>query len=263
MRFVAGQPGVFWRNFCMAFDLSSLTSGRVDKPPRTVIFGPKGVGKTTFAAGAPSPVLLPLEDGVGTLVVQRFPLAKTWGDVVQAITSLHEDSPFQTFAVDSLDWLEPLVWAETCRRNQWPDIEKPGYGKGYAAAIEVWREFLDGLDSLRANRGMSVVLIAHSEIKKFDDPTCDSYDRYQLKLQPRASALVQEWADCVLFANYKTYTHQTQSGFNKKVVRGTGAGERVIYTEERPAFCAKNRYGMPPEIELSYGSFTKSISQSA
>jgi AAA domain len=247
----------------MAFDLSSLVSGPSTDPPRIVVYGPKGVGKTTFGASATAPILLPIEDGVGKLSVQRFPLAESWDDVVSAIRSLHEEHSFQTLVVDSLDWLEPLVWAETCERNKWTDIEKPGFGKGYLAAAEVWRDFLAGLNSLRKNVGMTIILIAHSEIKKYDDPTSESYDRFQIKLQPRASALVQEWSDCVLFANYKTYTYETTSGVQKKVVRGTGTGERAMYTEERPSFCAKNRLGLPAEMPFAYDSFAQFLATPA
>ena len=244
----------------MAINLASIQHQPKVGPPRLVVYGTHGIGKTTFVAGAPSPILLPYEDGLGTLSLPAFPIIKTWAETIEALTSLaSEEHQFRTVGVDSLDWLEPIIWTETSARNGWKDIETPGFGKGYLAAIDVWREFFDALAYLRDVKGMQVILLAHTEIKRFDDPASEPYDRYQIKLQPRASAIVQEWADAVMFANYKTFTAQADAGFNKKVTRGIGNGERVLHTEERPSHYAKNRYGLPPELPLEYQAFQSAL----
>lgn len=240
----------------MAIDLSTISRNRSTAPPRIVVYGPHGIGKTTFGAHAPAPVVLPFEDGLGELDVDAFPLLASWDDTMAALGALYTEAhEFGTVVVDSLDWLEPIVWAETCKRHGQQDIEAFGYGKGFLFALDVWREFFAGLVALRQDKGMAVILLAHAEIKRFDDPTNEPYDRYQLKLQPRAAALVEEWADCVLFANYKTFTAKTDAGFNKKVTRGVGTGERVMYTEERPGWKAKNRYSLAPELPFSWQAF--------
>lgn len=240
----------------MGFNLASITRGPIITPPRLIIYGPHGVGKTTFLSEAPSPILLPTEDGQGTLDIASFPVAKTYADVCEAIGTLLQDQhEFQTFGLDSLDWLEPIIWAETCRRNNWSDIEQPGYGKGFTAAVDVWKEFFAGLVALREAKGMQVILTAHTEIKVFNDPSNDPYDRYGIKLQKRASEVCQEWADAVLFANFKSYVQKSTKGSFKQVVsRGVSLGERVLYTEERASHLAKNRYGMPAEIAMPKGA---------
>lgn len=235
----------------MAIDLKSIRRGPRLSPPRIIMYGPHGVGKTTFGASGPNPILLPIdgEDGKGLLDIPDFPLLKSYGEVIEAIGTLYDGGhDFETAIFDSLDWLEPLIWRETCQRNGWTDIESPGYGKGYVAADDVWREYLSGLSALRDVKGMAIVLLAHCEITKFNDPNNEPYDRYGIKLHKRANALVQEWAEAVFFANYKVHTEKSDAGFNKKVVRGAGFGERVIYTEERPAHLAKNRWDLPPEM---------------
>ena len=243
----------------MAFNLSTIRRGVVHTPPRVVVYGPHGVGKTTFAACAPSPILMQTEDGEGIIDVPRWGLLRTYADIMEAFgTLINERHEFATAAIDTMDWLEPIVHAETCARNKWSDIEAPGFGKGYLAADDVWREVFAGLDAMRA-KGMAVILLAHSEVKQFNDPVNDPFDRYQIKLQKRGASLMQEWADAVLFATYKTYTEKTDAGFRKTVTKGKGHGERVLYTEERPAFYAKNRYGLPPEIELSYQAFSQAM----
>ena len=159
--------------------LDSISRSPELAPPRVVIHGPHGIGKTTFGCSAPGAILLPVEDGWGLLDVARFPQVKTWAEVMEAIGALYEgDHEYGTLVIDSLDWLEPLVWAETCARHDKPDIESFGYGKGFLFACDVWRELFAGLAALRGEKGMGVVLIAHSEIKRFDDPNTEPYDRY-------------------------------------------------------------------------------------
>lgn len=248
----------------MAISLASLNRLAAPKPPRIVLYGPHGVGKTTFGASAPKPVLIQTEDGLGSIDIEHFPLAKSYGEVMEAFAALYtEDHDFETLIVDSLDWLEPLIWAEVCNRNKWSTIEDAGYGKGYLAAVDVWREYLDAVNGLRDDKGMAVIQIAHTEIRRFDSPETEPYDRYGIKLHKRASELVQEHADMVLFANWKVSVAKTDTGFNKKVARGVGAGARVLYTEERPAYLAKNRHRLPPELPLEWSSLTEAMSNAS
>lgn len=221
--------------------------------PKIVIYGPGKIGKSTFAASAPAPVGILTEDGLHNLDVQAFPVCQSLMDVYEAIGELiAQPHDFKTVFLDSLDWLEPLVHAHVCRQHGWKDIEAAGYGKGYVAAAEEWRQVLAGLDALRAERGMTVILIAHDQIKRFESPLSDGYDIYTLKLHQRASALVQEWADVIGFAQYQTFTKTTAGGFDKKQTRAIGNGERRLYVEARPAFVAGNRFGLPAELPLSW-----------
>lgn len=239
--------------------LSNIITGVRMQPPRVVLYGPHGIGKTTFGASAYKPIFLPFEDGEGKLAAARFPRVTTYTMFGDAITALlREKHDFSTVIADTLDWMEPIIWAETCRRHGWASIETPSYGKGYLAANEVWNEALSGFDALRA-KGMSTILLAHSEIKLFQDPAIDHYDRYQLKLQKRAAELVQEWGDAVLFATYMVDIKKTDTGFGRKTVRGEGSGERMIWTEERPSHYAKNRYNLPPQIPMSYPALVEKI----
>ncbi|UPT53094.1 AAA domain protein [Synechococcus phage Yong-M3-232] len=246
----------------MAISLKSLNRLSAPKPPRIVLYGVHGIGKNTFASAAPKPVLINIEDGQPSETpIDAFPRAQSFADVMGALTALcSEEHDFETAVVDSLDWLEPMVWRETCSRNQWTDIEAPGFGKGYIAALDVWRDYFDAINFLRDEKGMAIIQTAHAQITRFDSPETEPYDRYGIKLQKRASELVQEHADMVLFANFKVSTTKTDAGFNKKVTRGVGGGQRVIYTEERPAFLAKNRHRLPPELPLDWNALAGAMS---
>jgi hypothetical protein len=184
----------------MAIALDSLRSTTALTPPRILMHGVAGIGKTTFAAGADEPAFICTEDGLGTLDAMHFPLARTFDEVMEALAVLYtENHAFKTVVVDSVDWLEPLVWQKACQENGWKDLEQPGYGKGYIAALDLWRQYLEGLNALRDERGMTVIEIAHTDIKRFDSPEHDPFDRYVIKLHARAAALLQEHSDVVLF----------------------------------------------------------------
>jgi hypothetical protein len=246
----------------MAISLASLRRSTALQPPRILMHGVAGIGKSTFAAKADAPVFITTEDGLGKLQVPHFPLATSYADVSEALEALRtEEHDFRTVVIDSVDWLEPLIWAEACKRNNWPTIEFPGFGKGYAEAVNIWREYIDKLNALRDEKGMAVLQIAHTDIKRFDSPEHEPYDRYIIKLQARAAALLQEHSDIVLFANYQISITKADVGFSKKVARALGTGKRVMHTEERPAYLAKNRYELPETLPLDWSEFVKAMPQ--
>ncbi len=229
--------------------LAGVITGTVIKPRRLLVYGVHGVGKTTFAAGAPAPIFVETEEGSDGLDVSRFKLAKTYNDVMDSLRALarggHE---FKTVVLDSLDRLERLIWAEVCETVKHPQtgakverIEDYGYGKGYTYAADKFDELLGALDFIRYRCGMNVVLIAHEHTKKVENPEGDAYDRHEPMLHARASALVQQWTDEVFFACYEMFVTQKTGDFGRKTSKATGSGERIMRIEERPAYLAKNR----------------------
>jgi hypothetical protein len=235
--------------------MARVQRGRTPKPPRLLVYGTEGIGKSTFAAGAPRPVFIQTEDGLDEIACDRFPLATTFDDVIGALAELRiEKHDYETVVIDSLDWLERMIWDRVCQESGVKTIEKAdgGFAKGYTHALTFWREVVEQLNALRAGRGMVVLLIAHAKVEKFEDPESSPYDRYSPRLHKHAAALVSEWCDAVLFATYKVYTKQTDEGFSRKKTKGIGTGERVLYTSERPSHVAKNRLNLPDELPLDW-----------
>jgi hypothetical protein len=246
----------------MAFDLSSIRRGRAEKPPRVIVSGAHGIGKSTFCAGAPGVVFIPTEDGIDQIDTASFPLAQSYQDVLDAVGTLaSEPHDFGAVCIDSLDWLESLVWAHVAAQHEKPDVEAFGYGKGYVYAADALRELLAGLNYLRDERGMAVLLTAHCEVKRHDDPLSGSYDRYRIKLHKHASAVAQEWADVVGFAADPVHVRKEDVGFKKTVSRGVIAGERVLHVTPSPAYEAKNRYGLTEAVPLNWPAFEAAITQ--
>jgi hypothetical protein len=246
----------------MAFDLSSIGRTKRLRAPKIVIAGPGKIGKTTFAASAPSAIGILTEDGADAVDAAAFPLATSLADVYQAIsTLLNEEHDYQTVFLDSLDWLEPLVHAHVCAANKWASIEAAGYGKGYIAAAEEWRTLLQGFEELRAQRNMAVILIAHDKIKRFESPLHDGYDQYVLKLHDRAGALVQEWADVIGWANYQIVTTESDAGYGNKEVKARTTGKRILHVEPHPAHMGGNRFGLK-NMPLDWEAFAAALSAS-
>lgn len=241
--------------------LERVHRGKNKKPPRIMLYGIHGVGKSTWAAQIPGVVFLPTEDGLGEIDCASLPLASSFQEVMDSVAALYTDPhEYSAVAIDTADWLEKLIHADVCRKHNVNSIEDIGYGKGFAYALDMWRQLLTGLDALREKRGMAIVLLAHSAIQRFENPETEAYDRYTPRLDKRASAVVQEWVDGVFFAQFKVMTRSTESkGFDKKRTLGISTGERVIRTEERPAHLAKNRWNLPLELPLDWARFAEHL----
>lgn len=244
----------------MSFTLDTIQRGKQKRASRVFLYATHGIGKSTFASHAPSPIFIQTEDGLGSIDTASFPLAQSSADIMTAIGTLYkEDHDFQTVVLDSADWAEAIFQREIETQYDAKDL---AYGKGALILAEKWKKTLDGLSALCYRKNMTVIILGHCEIKRFDSPEVESYDRYQPKLQTRASALVQEWADCVLFANYKTIVRKEEVGFNKTVSKAFTNGDRVINTSETPAFLAKNRYNLPERLPLDWAAFSAAMARS-
>lgn len=236
--------------------LAGVRTGKRATPMRVVLYGVDGVGKSTFASAAPSPIFLGSEDGTAQLDVASFAEPKTWLDILDAADELAtQQHSFQTLVIDSADWAEPLCWEHVCSAAKQPNIEAFGFGKGYVAALDEWRRLLARLDSLRTSRGMHIIVLAHAAIKSFRNPEGDDFDRYTLKLHQGAASLIKEWSDAVLFAQHETLTHGEKNARKK----GISTGARIIYSQRRAAWDAKSRYAIPEELPLDWESFADAI----
>jgi len=234
--------------------LKQVTKGKIDAPLLVLIYGNSGVGKSTFGASAPNPVFVGSERGTNNLDVSRAPTPKNFGEVMQLLNELANDQhDYKTVVLDSLDWIEILAHQKIMADYRVKSIElaASGYGKDYTEAKNLFASLIDQLNVLRDKRGMNVVLIAHSQIVKFEDPQSQTtYDRFAIKLHKAASALFQEYVDAILFCTFKKYTSK-----DGETVRTFSDGERVMYTNWAAGHDAKNRYGLPSELPLSWDSF--------
>ena len=242
-------------------DLKSLIRKKAESaPPRILIYTTPGWGKTTTAASMPNAIFIDAEDGMMGLDVDSFPTVTDYDEIETYIRALIEqDHGYKTLVLDTMSSIEKLIWAKVCKDHNKPSIESFGYAKGYVHAMTYWEKILGGLEILR-KKGVAPVLLAHSEVKVFNSPIVDAYDKYILKLHRHPANRLTEWCDLILFGDHKVVVKKEGEGFNK-TSKGIGQGQRVLYTEERPAFLAKSRMELPFEIEVSKADGWAAVAQ--
>jgi len=229
----------------------NITKGPVKTAIKMLVYGPEGVGKTTFAAKTPGCVFIDTEGSTRHMDVARFDPPADLNDVIRALDWVN-DNPGEvgTVVIDTVDWLEKLLFNAVCTEKKIQNIEDIGYGKGYIYAKQKMQELLEKLDRI-VEKGVNVCLVCHSMIRKFELPDeMGNYDRYMLKLNEKNIApLVKEWVDLMLFANYQTNIVTDADGKTKK---GRGGQKRVMYANHNACWDAKNRFGLPDEMPFDF-----------
>ena len=249
--------------------LAHAQRGRANAPLRILVYGDAGVGKTTFAGAAPSPIFICAEDGAGELDVTRFVFdhetqrtrPESFAELLAALRVIESDRhDFRTLVIDTLDAIEPLVWTELLRRegkgNKHIDEWGGGYNKGQRAAVNVWQEMISALDRIRGKRGMTVILLDHACVSKFKNPEAQDFGRWTPKIEANASALVVGWCDDVLFARLEITVATDGKGRNAK---GVSTGTRQLQTQGDAWFLAKNRHHLPEVLPLDYAEFEAAV----
>lgn len=235
-----------------------ISGGKKQKAPRVVLYGVEGIGKSTFASQFPRPLFIDTEGSTAYLDVERFdPAPTSWQELLDMV-AYAKGADCSTLVVDTLDWAERLCIDAVLGEQKWASIESPGYGRGYKYVYEKFAKLLDALTEV-ADSGKTVVCTAHAKMVKFEQPDeAGAYDRWGLKLidtrNTSVASMVKEWADAVLFANYKTIVEHTSDG--KAKARGA---KRVMFTAHDATFDAKNRWGLAPEVPFEFSSIAAHI----
>lgn len=233
-----------------------IIRGKIPGAKKVVIYGPEGIGKSTFAARFPAPVFIDTEGSTKDMDVDRFEKASSWPMLLEQVKYVRQNpSVCRTLVVDTADWAEQMCVADLCARYGKKGVEDFGYGNGYVYTKEEWGRFLNALGEI-VEAGVNVVMTAHAQMRKFEQPDeMGAYDRWELKIGKKTSSqtapLLKEWADMVLFANYKTWSVAVDDKGKKRKAQGGG---RVMYTSHNPCWDAKNRYGLPEEVPFEYES---------
>lgn len=239
----------------------NITKGKLPGAKKVVIYGPEGIGKSTFASKFPNPVFIDTEDSTKDMDVARFDKPASWQYLLDEIEYVKNNPGVcKTLVIDTIDWAEMLCIEHICNKHQKNGVEDFNYGSGYIYVKEEFGRFLNKLSDV-VDKGVNVVLTAHAQIRKFEQPDeMGAYDRWELKLGKKTSSqtspLVKEWADMLLFANYKTYSVAADDKGKKHKAQG---GSRVMYTSHHPCWDAKSRYGLPEQISFDYSEIAPII----
>lgn len=236
-----------------------IIKGKQVKPQKVVIYGPEGVGKSTFASQFPDPLFIDTEDSTVNLDVARFPKPSSWTMLLSQVDYVKKNPVCKTLVVDTADWAERLCAEHICSKFQIDGIESLGYGKGYVYLEEEFGKFLNKLQDI-VELGINVVITAHAEIKKIEQPEeIGGYDHWQMKLEKKTMPLLREWSDILLFANYKVHVVNVDNQGAQKGKNKAQGGKRVMYTTHTPWWDAKNRHGLPDELPFEFAAIAHCI----
>lgn len=247
-------------------DLANIKPTLDLQPPRIVIYGPPKIGKSTFAASIPNNLLLDVEGGSGALQVARIRKEEldTFGKVMDVLEGLYtQEHQFSTITLDTIDWVENLIFEAAAKEHGKSSIADVGYGAGYVTAQNLWKQLYEALDALRMHKGIMPLIIAHEIVKVYNNPMTESYDRYGLKLRTNdkgssSESILKEWSDVIGFINKETFVRKEKQGLKENKKASTS--DRVfIYTRESPAYLAGNRFNLPDQIPFDYPSFSEAL----
>lgn len=225
--------------------LNIVKNGMQMRPPRIFIYGGAGQGKSTVASQARNPIFIPTEDGLGQIQCDSFPVAHKFSDVTGNLTALKtEKHDYKTVVIDTVDWLEKIIWGEICAEYGVKDINSvgKGYGKGYALALTWWEKIRIACQELH-EKGMAVVFISHTQTTPIRTPENEEpVLQYSPKINAKAKDLICEWCDAVLFIARRFGS-----------IKGEKAGGELVFkTKSTETFYAKSRYDLPELIPLSW-----------
>ena len=226
----------------------NITTGKIDRALKVVIYGSEGIGKTTFASAFPEPLFIDTEGGTSHMDIRRIDRPKSWSELLSIIGEVAATPDVcKTLVLDTADWAEQLCVSHVCEKYKQSSIEGFGYGKGYTYLAEEFSRLLSALDKV-IDSGKNVAITAHAKMRKFEQPDEQgAYDRWEMKLSKQVSPLLKEWCDMLLFLNYRTYVITTDTNIKK-----AQGGKRVIYTAHHPCWDAKNRHGLPEEMSMDF-----------
>lgn len=239
-----------------------ITRGKIQKPTKAVFYGPEGIGKSSLAAKLPNPVFTDVEGGTSRLDVARTPRPTSWAHFQQIVADMTKDSQgFQTWVIDTADWLEKLAIVQTCSELNISSLggaqkgnKDAAWGASYNHLSGMWNGMLTQLEADFVDTGrMHIVFLAHSTTRKFELPEEEgAFDRYELAMEKKTGKSLREWADLLLFLNYQTVVNVTKEAKGNMPAQGKaqGGSRRMMFTEHAAAFDAKNRDGLPRVLDL-------------
>jgi len=251
--------------------LPEIVTAVRDRPLFIVLHGPEGAGKTSMGAHAPNPVFAQIgnETGLETLVASKQlsetahfkDTCQTWNELLGCVAwLLKEQHEYETFVIDTLNGAERLCYDHVIKEEYAGKAGDDGflsYQQGYTVALGPWRRLLKGLDMLRTDRKMLILCLCHSMKRTFRNPEGPDYDRYEPAFEgAKAWGQTHKDADVVLFLTFHTEVRsegKAKSGKATPKGKASGGQSRVIYTERTATFDAKNRCGLPTEIDADGG----------
>jgi cell division septation protein DedD len=219
-----------------------IIKGKVHEPVKAVVYGPEGIGKTTFASQWPNPLIIDVEKGAAQVGTDRV-IPTSYEEVKAIISNLKQDAQgYKTIVFDTADWLEKMISKMVCDREGLSSIESVKFGKAWVMVAEEWKRLCDQLDNLRVSQAVNILFLAHSTIRNFNPPVEEKYDRWEMKLSKQGNSILKEWVSLIFFVNYEVIVTENKAA----------GGQRYMYSTHSPCWDAKNRYGLKDKLKFDF-----------
>lgn len=234
----------------MTFKFTDVQKGIKKEPRKILIYGPPKIGKSTLTGSTKNSLMIPTEDRVNHINCEKTPVMTSYKDIMDVFTALlNEKHTYKRIILDTLDWFEPLLHEHICKEKGFKSIiddhnKETAFHKGLKYhAVAGWKTFLYNCDVLREN-GIDIILVSHSQIINISPPDTDSYDKYVMKIDKNALAVVEEWADIIAFYDQEKYVKKEDKTLAPKG-KAIGTKNRVLYLSgNNPAMISGNSYGL-------------------
>lgn len=230
----------------------NIQKGKLQDPQRAVIYGPEGIGKSTLSSMFPKPLFLDWEGSTSDLDVDRITV-DDYEEGKKILNDLRQNPlGYKTLIIDTIDWVEVRMAQYISEENKVDSLAEIGYNRGYEMLADEMFRFVTFLRHFTEDQKMNVVLCSHAAINPMELPDQQgSYNFYTLDLHKKVLPTVKEWATMILFINWqmKLVNKDADTKGKDPKKKGVGGEHRIIFTEHRAAFDAKNRKGLPPQIE--------------
>jgi len=239
-----------------------VKKGPTMRAKRLFVGGIEGVGKTTFLTQCPNPIVVCAEDGLTENAFAGIAnyTPESWPDLLGFIDYLTTaNHTYQTIGFDTEDWLEHFAVKFICNRDGKSNIEEYGFSKGQSVILpNEFRQLLAKLEVLQQKKNIMVVFTSHIQVKTFNNPAGDNYDRYEASGTKQVVSLIKQWCDVNLFATFEVVTKKDSK---KGKAKGMCTDARIVHTTYSAAWDAKNRCGLPETLPFDAQTILEAIAK--
>ena len=182
----------------MAINLLALQPHKVSRDLSgyiTYIYGDGGVGKTTFGAATPKPLLLAFEKGYNALPGVIAQDITTWGELKQVLRELKKPEvkeAFSTIIIDTVDIASQLCEKYLCNQLGIENIGDGGWAtNGWAKVKREWEQTFRAVTM----EGYALVFISHKKDKTFKRKDGTEYNQIVPSCSTAYNEIIKNMSD--------------------------------------------------------------------
>lgn len=242
-------------------------------PPRLILTGPPGIGKSTFGASAPNCIFIKTELGCEGLNVPALPVegvCETWQMLMDALIVVRENADqFDWCVVDSITGAQALCRDKVCAeefKGQWFTRAKTNgynsFNNGAKMSVREFEKLTVLLDEIR-QKDTGIILLGHEGLHKSSEGDILDYLKTGGDMETMSWSVLVQWSDQVARA-CRDVRAGTLEGERKPKARMISS-ERWMIFDGGPAVDAKCRagYDMPAKILFGWDEYISRLEENS